>query len=89
MTKTSSGDQFVIIKIMLWPAAKGTGTNTECDFYLFLWGMQSQVQQVFFQIFLNKNIGLHHNAVNYDLNSLLPHLSWNQQNYATKEFGPS
>jgi len=35
MTKACSGDQFVIIKTMLWPAAKGTGTNAECDFYLF------------------------------------------------------
>lgn len=35
MTKTSSGEQFVVIKIMLWPGAKGTHTNRECDFYLF------------------------------------------------------
>lgn len=72
---------------MLWPAAKSTGANTECDFYLFSLGMQSQLQWVFFQVvFFNKSIGLHDTSVNYDL---LQHLSWKQQNYAGKELGSS
>lgn len=90
MPKISSGGQFIFIKIMAWPAAKSTGANTEYDFYLFSPGMQSQLQWIFFQVvFFNKNIGLGDSTVNYDLTSLLQHLSWNQENYAGKELGSS
>lgn len=90
MPKISSGGLFIFIKIMLWLAAKSPGTNTESDFYLFSLGMQNQLQWIFFQVVLfNKNIRLHDSTVNYDLNSLLQHLPWNQQNYAGKELGSS
>lgn len=83
MPKISSGGQFIFIKIMSWPAAKSTGANTECKV------CRASYSEYFFIFFLNKNIGLHDNTVSYDLNSLLQHLSWNQQNYAGKELGSS
>lgn len=50
MPKICSGGQCTFIKVMSWPAAKSTCANTDCHFYLFSLGMQSQLQWIFFQI---------------------------------------